>query len=310
MAATTHLRSLQALEMALRTGSLRRAAQQLAITPAAVGQRIRLLEDYLGLDLLVRGRSGILPTPALQKALPHLTAAFGALDAVTAALDFQRVDEIHMVADTDWEELWLKPRIGAFRQANPSTRFCINGVGDVPLRLGQEDCRIWFGAPRPDEGCDLLFRDYLLPIASPENAARVARVARARRLEGFPLLHLDKYAQDPSAIGWPEWIRRHGHRRTAPDRGIRYGQLTHALEAVRSNAGALLCGMALLFDALDEGQVTPLFPAAQGAWTRQAYHVGFARHALRRSAVQRFRGWLLREGQATQARLEALAAGP
>ena len=54
MAAISHLRSLQALESAIRLGSLTAVANELGITPAAVGQRIRALEDYLGIDLLVR----------------------------------------------------------------------------------------------------------------------------------------------------------------------------------------------------------------------------------------------------------------
>ena len=65
MAGLTHLRALQALELALRTGSLKGAAGILAITPAAVGQRIKALEDYLGTELLVRGRAGLRATPAL-----------------------------------------------------------------------------------------------------------------------------------------------------------------------------------------------------------------------------------------------------
>ena len=72
----THLKSLQALELAVRTGSLKAGAEQLGITPAAIGQRIKALEDYLGLDLLARGRSGIRPTRELSAALAHISAAF------------------------------------------------------------------------------------------------------------------------------------------------------------------------------------------------------------------------------------------
>ena len=62
----SHLKSLQALEIAVRLGSLKHAANVLAITPAAVGQRVKALEDYLGIDLLERGRSGLRPTPQLR----------------------------------------------------------------------------------------------------------------------------------------------------------------------------------------------------------------------------------------------------
>jgi LysR family glycine cleavage system transcriptional activator len=77
MIAPSHLKSLQALELALRAGSLKSAADVLAITPAAVGQRIKTLEDYLGIDLVVRGRSGLRPTAALADALPHLSRLNG-----------------------------------------------------------------------------------------------------------------------------------------------------------------------------------------------------------------------------------------
>ena len=50
MTSVTHLRSLQALELAIRKGSLKEAATSLAITPAALGQRIRAIEDYLGFE--------------------------------------------------------------------------------------------------------------------------------------------------------------------------------------------------------------------------------------------------------------------
>lgn len=142
MALNHHLRALQALELAVRYGSIRQAAEALAITPAAAGQRIRALEDYLGTDLLLRGRSGLHPTPALEQALPDLRSAFAALERVTETLDFQRVSELHLVADPDWAELWLMPRLSAFREAHPNIRFCINGEGDIPMRLGAPDVRV------------------------------------------------------------------------------------------------------------------------------------------------------------------------
>lgn len=309
MSAANHLRALQALELAVRGGSLKRAAEQLSITPAAVGQRIRALEDYLGLELLVRGRSGIQPTAQLRKAIEHLSSAFQHLDAVSSILDFQRVDEVHVVADTDWEQLWLRPRLPAFKRENPNILLCINGIGDVPMRLGQEDCRVWFGAPAPDANSAVLFADYLVPISSPENAARVARQPKQATLEGFPLLHLSKYAADPAAIDWPRWVERHGFRKVGADRGLRYRQLAHALEAVTSNAGLLLGGIALILDHLERGEITAVFPPQKGSWTQHAYQVSFRKHAARRSASQVFRAWLLQESAGTSRTLAAFAAG-
>ena len=299
MASSTHLRALQALELAISRGSLKAAAAELAITPAAVGQRIKALEDYLGFDLVVRGRSGIRPTREVQAALAHLSAAFRELDTVTRILDFQRVNEVHVTADSDWADLWLQPRLETFRQENLNTYFCINGVGDVPVRLGEADCEVWFGKQRGGEVEDLLFRDYLLPITSPENTERISQVTVEATLEGFPLLHLDCYTVDAGDIGWKEWIEKYGYRKTAFSRGIRYQKVMHALEAVYANAGLLVCGVGLVKPKIDAGKLSLPFPVAQGEWSKNAYHVRFQPTVLRRNATARFREWLLDEARKT-----------
>jgi LysR family glycine cleavage system transcriptional activator len=299
-----HLKSLQALELAIRLGSLKAAGEQLGITPAAAGQRIKALEDYLGLDLLVRGRSGIHPTRELAAALVHLRAAFREIETVADLLDFQRVHEIHIVADTDWADLWLRPRLAGFQAENPNILFCVNGVGDVPMRLGQADCEMWFGTSRGGREEDELFRDYLLPLSSPENTRRVSAMAAAERLEGFPLLHLDCYGTDPVSIGWPQWVDRYGYRKTAAERGIRYARIVHALEAVYSDAGLLICGLALAQAQLESGRLSLPFRASQGAWTGHAYRVAFKESAVRRTQVSRFRSWLLDKCRETAAYLK------
>src|SRR5688572_1032311 len=110
MLAPSHLKSLQALELAIRTGSFKAAADRLAITPAAVGQRVKALEDYLGIELLERGRAGVRPSPELAAALPHLASAFASLESAARELDLQRGQELHVAAASDFAELWLKPR--------------------------------------------------------------------------------------------------------------------------------------------------------------------------------------------------------
>lgn len=306
MVATTHLRALQALELAIRKGSLKAAAHELAITPAAVGQRIRALEEYLGLDLLVRGRSGIRPTRDLDAAIAHLKAAFRELETASRILDFQRVNEVHITADSDWADLWLKPRLPQFTHDNPNTLFCINGVGDVPVRLGSADCEVWFGDAADEEGVDTLFYDYLLPVSSPENSSRVLAQPDGSMLEGFPLLHLDCYTVDTGDIGWIEWVKRYGQRQTAPGRGIRYRKIMHALEAVYANAGLMICGLALVGRQLDDGSLALPFPMAHGSWSRSAYRARFRQNSLRRQKIRQFREWLLAAAHDTDSELTSL----
>jgi len=283
--------------MALRRGSLKAAAAALAITPAAVGQRIKALEDYLGFPLLLRGRSGLRPPPELQGAFSDLVTAFRALDAAVAQLDMQRGHEIQIAAVPDFADLWLLPRLGNFRQHNPHVRFCINGEGDAPLRLGQADCEISFGPAQQDERTDLLFRDYLLPVSSPATKHRIGRLRANARLEGYPLLHLDFYRNDPQARNWPEWIAAQRLKRTAPERGIRFQRIVRAVDAVLADAGLTLCGLALLREHLEDGSLTFPFPVGSGNWTSHAFRARFRSDALLRPQVRRFRHWLAEESR-------------
>ena len=298
--ALSHLKALQALELALRLGSLQAAGSALWITPAAVGQRIKALEDYLGVDLVVRGRSGLRPTSELSGAIEHLRVAFQELDSVAAMLNLQRGDEIHIAATSDFADLWLRPRIERFRAEYPHVLFCINGEGDAPLRIGQVDCEIVFGPQRHNAGDDMLFGDFVLPISSPENTRRISNVALRDRLEGFPLLHLDFYKEDPKAPNWAAWIKSQGLRRTEPNRGIRFQRIKPAVEAVLANAGLTLCGLALIGPQVDDGAISLPFPIPTGQWTDHSFQARFRADALLRPQVKRFREWLVSRATATQ----------
>lgn len=306
MVALSHLKSLQALELAIRLGSLKQAADALSITPAAVGQRVKALEDYLGVDLLERGRSGLRPSQSLSVALAHLNTAFRELDAAATALDLQRGHEIHVAAPSDFAELWLAPRLGRFTALHPNTRFSINGEGDAPIRIGSVDCEISFGPPRDEPEYDILFRDYVLPIGSPENTRRIAALSRRERLEGFPLLHLDFYRNDPAAPAWPAWIKAQKLKRTAPERGIRFQRITMVLEAVLVDAGLTLCGIALLSALVEDQRLSFPFPKS-GAWTSHAFQSRFRKDTLARPQMRRFRDWLVDECAETRQWLSRMA---
>jgi LysR family glycine cleavage system transcriptional activator len=168
------------------------------------------------------------------------------------------------------------------------------------VRLGQSDCEIWYGDTRDSEQEDELFADYMLPVSSQENTERISALPEVERLEGFPLLHLDCYTRISNAIGWPEWIKLYGYRQTGAGRGIRYGRVVNALEAVYSDAGLIVCGLSLVQPLLDKGKLSLPFPRSQGIWSEQSFRATFTEHALRRIQAQEFRDWLLREAEVTR----------
>jgi LysR family transcriptional regulator, glycine cleavage system transcriptional activator len=287
--------------MAIRRGSLKAAAQALAITPAAVGQRIKALEDYLGVGLLVRSRSGLQPPPEFQSALSHLATAFRALELAVEQFDLQRGHEIQIAAVPDLADMWLAPRLATFRRHNPHVRFCINGEGDAPLRLGPADCEITFGPWQEEERTDLLFRDYLLPLSSPATKRRIGKLKVRTRLEGYPLLHVDFYRNDPKALTWPDWIAAQRLKRTAPERGIRFQRIVRAIDAVLADAGLTICGLALLGQQVADGSLTFPFAVGTGKWTSHGFQARFRADALARPQVRRFRQWLVEESRGSAA---------
>lgn len=306
----SHLKSLQALELAVRTGSFKRAGELLALTAAAVGQRVKTLEDHLGVELVIRGRAGIRPTPELRAALPHLERAFAELGAVSRELDLQRGQELHIAAPTDLVELWLKPRLPRFREAHPNILFCINGEGDAPMRLARVDCRIEFSSPEQAPEIELLFPEYIVPISSPAIRDRTSKLPAHSRLEGFPLLHLDTYRDDPASPSWPSWLAACGIARSAPDRGIRFRRIAPALDAVFADAGICLCGIALLEDKLESSQIALPYPMSQGVSTSHAFVAHFPHVAsASRPHVQRFRKWLATEAALTDSWLRNVTCG-
>ncbi|MBC7603676.1 MAG: LysR family transcriptional regulator [Ramlibacter sp.] len=301
MAIPSHLKSLQALELAIRTGSFKRAGELLGLTAAAAGQRVKTLEDYLGVELVVRGRAGIRPTSELRAALPHLERAFAELGAASRELDLQRGQELHIAAPTDLVELWLRPRLPKFRQAHPNIFFCINGEGDASMRLARVDCRIEFCAPRQASEVEFLFPEYIVPISSPAIRDRTAKMPAQSRLEGFPLLHLDTYRDDPASPTWPSWLAACGIARSAPDRGIRFRRVVPALNAILADAGICLSGIALLENELEASAVALPYPIGKGVLTSHAFVAHFPVAAsANRPHVQRFRNWLALEAAGTQ----------
>ena len=291
----------------MRTGSLQAAARALWITPAAAGQRIKALEVYLGVDLLVRGRSGLRPTPELEAALEHLRAGFRELDVVATMLNLQRSDEIHVAATSDLVDLWLAPRLEGFKAEHPHILFCVNGEGEAPLRVGPVDCEITFAPNRGDATDDVLFRDFVLPISSPENTRRIARTRLDHRLEGFPLLHLDFYKEDPQVPSWTAWIESNRLRRTAPNRGIRFQRIKPTLDAVLASAGFAICGLALLAGRIDDATLSLPFPLSTGSWTEHAFRARFRPAALSRPQVKAFREWLISQAAGTRTWLARVA---
>ena len=210
-----------------------------------------------------------------------------------------------IVADIDWGELWLMPRLSAFREAHPNILFCVNGAGDIPLRLGAPDVRITYG----DDEDEPLFTDVLLPVSGPELRHRIAGSDSQIQLEGMPLLHLKEQSDGTEHPGWVEWLQKFGHRSSGGDRGVRYQRMRLALEAARHEVGFLVCGLSLMQRDLEEGRLFHTFPRSQHLTAPHPYRMKLRQDAERRPQLQKFVAWLRSEARKTQDFIERTVTG-
>jgi len=78
-----YLNALRAFEASARHKSFSAAANELNVTPAAVRQLVRTLEDWLGFPLFLRqtnGKNRLITTELAEAALPDIRAGFDKLN--------------------------------------------------------------------------------------------------------------------------------------------------------------------------------------------------------------------------------------
>ena len=109
------LNALRAFEAAARHASFAKAADELAVTPAAVSQQIRLLEADLGVTLFRRQARGLVVTEAATRALPELGKAFAHLQrAVEGVRGDPLAGPLVVSAIPSFAARWVVPRLGGF----------------------------------------------------------------------------------------------------------------------------------------------------------------------------------------------------
>jgi LysR family glycine cleavage system transcriptional activator len=174
----THLplNGLRVLDAAARHLSFTRAADELAVTPAAVGQQIRALEDTLGVVLFRRTTKGLELTPEGEAGLAPLRQAFLEFEeAVRAMQAGQSSKSLTIAAPRDVTEKWLLPRLAEIAAADPDLRFVLVAADEgMDFTEANLDLAIrWGEGPGTHEG-EAIESEGLVTVARAEGAADTA----------------------------------------------------------------------------------------------------------------------------------------
>ena len=94
--------------------------------------------------------------------------------------------------------------------------------------------------------------------------------------------------------------------KSAFNRGFRFRQIVAGLEAVKSDAGFMICGLAMIADQLERGELTLPFGPAKVAKTQYAFHASYKSASQNRGQVRRFREWLLEYASQTRDAVDAI----
>ncbi|MET1754667.1 LysR family transcriptional regulator [Novosphingobium sp. RD2P27] len=124
----THLplNALRVFDAAARHLSFTRAADELAVTPAAVGQQIRALEDVLGVVLFRRTSKGLELTDEAGAGLEALRTGFLHFEGAVQAMQAGQSSHVYTIAaPREFFAAWLASRLAAFRAGNPQVRFIL-----------------------------------------------------------------------------------------------------------------------------------------------------------------------------------------
>ncbi|UWQ26547.1 LysR family transcriptional regulator [Leisingera aquaemixtae] len=248
---------LKVFEAAGRHGSFTAAAEEFGATQAAVSQRIRNLESWLGRQLFIRSARGVSLTVDGESYLPLVHDSLRALEQGTENLFGQTVRELRIAGLPSHLEMLLLPRLAAFSETCPELRLVIETVprrqdfeaadGALQIRYGRGS---WEGRQEA-----LLANEVLQPMTAP-GLAEDWRQIPAIELRG-------------ERPGWAEWSRVTGE--AAPEAGpVSVDSMAHALRAARLGLGVVLGSRVLAANLLQTGQLdcarAPELPTIDGYW--------------------------------------------
>lgn len=161
-----------------RTGSLRRAAEVLALTQPAATWRLHSLERELGTDLFVRSHSGMQLTDAGRAVLPYAEHALRAAQDVRQAADAFRTGQAGRleVGSSPSVSTYLLPDVlKRFRAAHPRIDLAVRTGHSEEILRAVVDGDVQIGLVRdvhidhPEVAAATLYEDEIVLTAHPEH---------------------------------------------------------------------------------------------------------------------------------------------
>src|SRR5689334_14324524 len=288
------LNALRAFWAAAKHRSFAAAAEELHVTASAVSLQIRQLEDELGRKLFDRTPKGLSLTAEGNKLLPGINQAFDSLRGSIAALDEEpsHGTSLSISVAPSFAAKWLLPRLSAFLDRHPDIE--VDVKADIELSdfaKDEIDLAVRYGGGNyPGLEVELLLRDRLFPVCSPELLMRHGQRNPDKVFGAAPLLHDVSSDRDPSAPSWKMWLKAAGLHEVDWRKGPRFNQTALALDAALAGLGVALATAVLIEADLAAGRLVRL--AGDDLVGDFAYYIVHPREKAQSMSLQAFKGWL------------------
>lgn len=304
----SHLNALYALEATLRHGSFSAAAGELGITSAAVGQRVRSLEDYLAEPLFERTPTGIRALAKAQQVGELLSDSFSGLAVALDQLKARgRDNSLSVTLPASFVENWLSPMISEFYQRHTAVDLRLHASNrDVDLLTETFDFAVRYGAHPADHLKEIeLFGDFVLPVCSPGLANNHKINPEMKSLKNIPLIHIPKRTGDLSWVDFEGWGQAFGFDSTHMGHGVQFSKVSSGIQSAITGQGLVLCGLVEAFSAVRSGQLVAPFGLSMHCETEFKYRLLWVRDRKMTPIQMDFKKWLLEKTAQFKLEMEA-----
>jgi LysR family glycine cleavage system transcriptional activator len=285
------LNALRAFVSTARHLSATKAAAELHVTLGAVSHQLRALEEFLGVDLFVRGHRQLTLTDAGERYFRDVSAAFDSIRAATTLLVAPgNKDMLKLRAYTTFSLRWLIPRLSSFYAENRSVELVLSTSNepvdfsreklDFAIRLGQGE---W-----PGSIAEKLFPNFVAPVCSPSLLARGPTVKEPADLMQHVLL---QSTWPERRDDWPAWLAAQGVA-TLDDFSFLYFESSAlSYQAAIEGQGFAMAQMALVQDDIAAGRLVCPFDRYldRGEFT---YYLIYPENRRLTPQMKTFREWL------------------
>lgn len=303
MKTPVHLNALRAFEASARHLSFSAAAEELNVTPAAVGQLVRHLEEWVGTPLFVRQRSGkarLVLTDSAERALSDISAGFERLWLGLTKLREGAVAGVLTVAVSPaFAAKWLLPRIDRFQGLCPDTDVRLDtNLKPVDFVAQGIDIGVRYGLGHwPNLMATKLMDEEIYPVCSPQLLHGLHRINRPADLLSETLIHdlsMDSHSGFPT---WNAWLTQAGVKVDSTIRGMKINNSAAVLQTAIEGHGIALARSVMARGDLASGRLVRLFKDIHFE-SPLAYYI-VCRDGCSNSPRQMvFRDWLIQEAHA------------